>query len=728
MNKMTRMKRQITLSLTIAMAAVLLLSTRSAVTAQVQDKAAAAGLKAAMDKETLEGDPKSAIEQYKKIAESKDRAIAAQALVRMAESYRKLGDTESRRIYERIVKDFGDQTEAATLARARLDGAPVLGTLTKRLLHNGCAGLAGDLSSDGRFVVDGDFLDTGDLIICNTSTGQRERLFVKSDSELNAHALTPEMSPDLRQIVYNWDTGERTKPNSQLRIVAREPRSKSQLVLDSPEYPWFAVDAWFPDGKSVLVRAQKRDGTWELLRVAIGSSQITHLKSLEWRLSGALYRDPWGGRARVSPDGRYIAYSALAINPKTPVIARPADSDQHIYVLATDGSGEAEAVKTAGVNASPIWTRDGSRLLFTSDRSGSVGLWSVVILNGRPIGSEALIVPEIGKIIPIAMRGNSYFYQEPVEQLESIAIVDAKHGAVARTDRPSPRETFAGLAPSWSPDGKWIAFKRRLPKGQDQNVLVVRSVETGEETMYPTSLGATGAGLPATWYHDSKNLLLGVNGDFYRVDLKTREFHPLGIKTQAHALSPDDKTLYVVKRAVPRTNVDATIVAVDLATGAERLVSGSPRGTGNSAGTPDGPLAVNSPLAITLSPDGRTLAVGWLQDPIGQTQLHIGRISLESGSFRELYTYKLEQREWNGILRWTRDGKSILFNQGQAGGFDHWGIMQIPADGGASASLVLESSPLTGFDLSGDGSRLVVGDIKQGAHLVALDNVLSLMK
>src|SRR5437773_10779898 len=109
---MNEMKRQITLSLMIAAATVLLLLPRSTVTAQVQDKAAAAALKAAMDKETLEGNPKSAIEQYKKIAESKDRSIAAQALMHMAESYRKLSDAaESRRIYERIVKDFADQKE-----------------------------------------------------------------------------------------------------------------------------------------------------------------------------------------------------------------------------------------------------------------------------------------------------------------------------------------------------------------------------------------------------------------------------------------------------------------------------------------------------------------------------------------------------------------------------------------------------------------------------------------
>jgi hypothetical protein len=43
-------------------------------------------LRAAMEKETVHGDLKGAIEQYKKLAQSKDRSIAARALIRMASS------------------------------------------------------------------------------------------------------------------------------------------------------------------------------------------------------------------------------------------------------------------------------------------------------------------------------------------------------------------------------------------------------------------------------------------------------------------------------------------------------------------------------------------------------------------------------------------------------------------------------------------------------------------
>src|SRR5262249_5785135 len=95
------------------------LSLAAALAAQTSPDVA---LRAAMETETVKGGLKGAIEHYNKIAQGKDRALAAKALVRMAQCYQKLGDAEASRIYERVVREFADQKEAATEARARLDG------------------------------------------------------------------------------------------------------------------------------------------------------------------------------------------------------------------------------------------------------------------------------------------------------------------------------------------------------------------------------------------------------------------------------------------------------------------------------------------------------------------------------------------------------------------------------------------------------------------------------
>ncbi|MCX6634343.1 MAG: tetratricopeptide repeat protein, partial [Acidobacteria bacterium] len=76
-------------------------------------------LQKAIQTETVDGDLKSAIEQYKKIAQGRDRAVAAKALVRMGECYERLGDADARKAYERAVREFSDQKEPAETARIK---------------------------------------------------------------------------------------------------------------------------------------------------------------------------------------------------------------------------------------------------------------------------------------------------------------------------------------------------------------------------------------------------------------------------------------------------------------------------------------------------------------------------------------------------------------------------------------------------------------------------------
>ena len=87
---------------------------------QSKDTRAEVALQAAIKKEAVDGDLKGAIEQYRKLAQGRDRAVAAKALVRMGECYEKLGDAESRKAFERVVREFADQKEAVEEARKHL--------------------------------------------------------------------------------------------------------------------------------------------------------------------------------------------------------------------------------------------------------------------------------------------------------------------------------------------------------------------------------------------------------------------------------------------------------------------------------------------------------------------------------------------------------------------------------------------------------------------------------
>ncbi len=86
--------------------------------AQKQPQAEVA-LKAAMDKEIVDGDLNAAIAQYKKIIDtySSNRTVAARALLRMGQCYEKLGNAEAIKAYEHIVQEYADQKDTAAEAQ-----------------------------------------------------------------------------------------------------------------------------------------------------------------------------------------------------------------------------------------------------------------------------------------------------------------------------------------------------------------------------------------------------------------------------------------------------------------------------------------------------------------------------------------------------------------------------------------------------------------------------------
>src|SRR5687768_13722664 len=79
-------------------------------------------LQQALSKEQAEGKMAEAIVIYQRIAKefASDRALAAKALLRLGEAYQKLGDRQAQQAFERIVRDYSDQKDAAGNARAHL--------------------------------------------------------------------------------------------------------------------------------------------------------------------------------------------------------------------------------------------------------------------------------------------------------------------------------------------------------------------------------------------------------------------------------------------------------------------------------------------------------------------------------------------------------------------------------------------------------------------------------
>jgi len=82
-------------------------------------------LRAAIEKEEVEGNLQAAIELYKQIIAKygDNRVIAAKALLRLGGCYEKLGEQQAglaQKAYEKVIENYPDQTEAVSKAKEKL--------------------------------------------------------------------------------------------------------------------------------------------------------------------------------------------------------------------------------------------------------------------------------------------------------------------------------------------------------------------------------------------------------------------------------------------------------------------------------------------------------------------------------------------------------------------------------------------------------------------------------
>lgn len=534
------------------------------------------------------------------------------------------------------------------------------------------------LSPDGQWIGGTDWVK-GDLVLTRISTGETKRLVTAAFDKVSATwGESPLLSPDQKQIAYWWFDDSAPQARGQVRLMPNAPGAKSRVLVNATggsdgAYPI----GWSPDGKRILVELGKldqnrrsRDIAWA--SVADGSVQV--IKTLDSWNSGK------GVTIRLSPDGRYIAYSAW-MRPDTP--------DTGIYVLSADGATQSELVG-GGTNAEPVWTPDGNHILFSSNRSGSFGIWSVPVRDGKSAGIPSLVKPEtsIVRSLGISHSGRYFYDYKTGSQQILIAEMDPVTGKARGS---AVTESFVGILPAWSRDGKWLAFKR---PGNEPSIgytpydLIIHSMDRGTEW----NMAKLQDSQPV-WFLDGS---VQINGNPKRVSVKSGqpEIITAPVRLPLGELSPDDKLLY--------TGTNTGMSVIDAATGEQIRTFPVPGGF----------------IFFAVSPDGKTLSmVGGENSP-----LHLSRIATDGSDYRELFSGVSL-----GKPVWTKNGRAILFGQRDKNSkVDR--IMRIPAEGGQPEFAGIGVEDLYGFDLSPDGSKIAYGGGSNNGEVRALDNVLSALK
>jgi TolB protein len=183
------------------------------------------------------------------------------------------------------------------------------------------------------------------------------------------------------------------------------------------------------------------DRTTQLAVISIQDGTFRVLTSMGWLAA----------QAKLSPDGRYIAYDR-------PTGDAAPSSD--IVILAADGSQESVVVNHPAKDFSPMWSPDGRHVLFLSDRTGRTSLWSVPVENGKSQGEPEMVKADLGQMLPldIARDGILYYMVEGKRRNIHFAELDGTL-KVAKPPVPAAERYLNGnFHPSWSPDGELLAY------------------------------------------------------------------------------------------------------------------------------------------------------------------------------------------------------------------------------------------------------------------------------
>ncbi|PHQ60037.1 MAG: amidohydrolase [Sphingobium sp.] len=171
----------------------------------------------------------------------------------------------------------------------------------------------------------------------------------------------------------------------------------------------------------------------------------------------------------ASPDGKWLAV----------------DLQGSLWIIPAAG-GKAKRITDYFNDArQPVWSPDGSRLLFFSYRDGGYDLWTInpdgsdmrKLTEGAYDDREPIFSPD-GKTIAFSSdRTGNY----------DIWTLDVATGAMKQISR-SPRED---RLPTWSPDGARIAYSGA--EGMMKSAIYVTDLATGQESLLKQAAGKADA-------------------------------------------------------------------------------------------------------------------------------------------------------------------------------------------------------------------------------------------
>jgi imidazolonepropionase-like amidohydrolase/Tol biopolymer transport system component len=298
--------------------------------------------------------------------------------------------------------------------------------------------------------------------------------------------------------------------------VANPPGEHYEVEIETDEGTWMSLDV-SPDGEEIVF-----DLLGDLYTIPIGGGKASALTS----------GFPWDMQPRYSPDGTSIAFTS------------DRGGGDNIWIMDRNGDNpRAVSEEDFRLLNSPVWSPDGefiaARKHFTSRRSLGAGeIWlfhrsggSGLQLNERPNDQKDLGEPAFspdGRYVYYSRDstpGDTFEYsKDSNDQIYTIHRIDRETG---------DNETFVSGAggavrPTPSPDGKWLAFVRRV---RFQSTLFLHDIESGKNTPIYSDLdrdmqetwAVHGVYPTFAWTPDSESIVFWAGGKIRRIDIASHD-------------------------------------------------------------------------------------------------------------------------------------------------------------------------------------------------------------
>lgn len=246
-------------------------------------------------------------------------------------------------------------------------------------------------------------------------------------------------------IAYSKTTADEVEDSGGL--FAHGP-SKKDAPIQLTEDPGDGSPSYSPNGRLIVFSGNRDPGETQGSHIYLMKSDGSGLKQLT---SGSFY----DSNPSFSPDGKLVVFDRGGLQGR----------GTHIFSVSTEGSGLRQIGNSEGSDSDPTFTPNGRRIVFVSNRMSSGRRDRSNILSMRPDGTRIRLLiggpreeydPDVspnGRAIAFASnRDHGHGPNLFVARMSGGHIRELTHS------RHDCFESACYASPSWSPDGKHIAF------------------------------------------------------------------------------------------------------------------------------------------------------------------------------------------------------------------------------------------------------------------------------